>query len=126
MAEEEERSVTSRTFSAYGLPLEMVTSFRYLGRLISEADIDWLEMVLNMEKARTVWRRMTGILRRKGAGLQVYVFFFKAVVQSVLLLGAEKWVVTPNMGRVLGGLQDQVARRLTGRLPRWWIDGKWD
>ena len=30
LAEEEERAVTSREFSAYGLPLEMVTSFQYL------------------------------------------------------------------------------------------------
>ena len=30
-------------------------------------------------------------------------FFFKAVVKSVLIFGAEKWVVTPRIGRVLGG-----------------------
>ena len=30
------------------------------------------------------------------------------------------------MGRVLGGFQDQVARRLTGRLLRQKTDGKWE
>ena len=30
------------------------------------------------------------------------------------------------MGRVLGGFQDQVARRLTGRLPWRRLDGKWE
>ena len=30
--------VTSREFSTYGSPLEMVTSFVYLGRVISSAD----------------------------------------------------------------------------------------
>ena len=35
---EEEREVTARAFSAYGSPLEMVTSFKYLGRVISATD----------------------------------------------------------------------------------------
>ena len=30
------------------------------------------------------------------------------------------------MGRVLGGFQYQVERILTGRLPRRWIDIKWE
>ena len=38
LAAEEEREVTTRAFSAYGQPLEMVTSFKYLGRVILETD----------------------------------------------------------------------------------------
>ena len=82
-------------FSAYGRPLDMVTSFRYLGRVILEADGNWLAVVRNMEKSRVLWRRMTRILIRGEAYPQVSVFFFKAVVQLVLLFDAEKWVVTP-------------------------------
>ena len=41
LAAEEERAVTSREFSADGSPLEMVTSFIYLGRVISAEDDDW-------------------------------------------------------------------------------------
>ena len=51
---------------------------------------------------------------------------FKSVVQSVLLFGAETWVVTPCMVRVLGGLQYQVTWRLTGQIPRQRMDGKWE
>ena len=36
----------------------------------------------------------------------------------MLLFGTETWVVTPCMGRVLGGFLDQVTRSLTGWLPR--------
>ena len=32
---EEDRAVTSRVFIAYGHPLEMMNSFRYLGRVIT-------------------------------------------------------------------------------------------
>ena len=38
LAAEEEREVTARAFSAYGIPLEMVTSFKYLGRVIYATD----------------------------------------------------------------------------------------
>ena len=43
----------------------------------------------------------------------MYGFFFKATVQSVLIFCAETWVVTPRMGWVLGGFQDQVKFLLT-------------
>ena len=41
--------------------------------------------------------------------------FFKAVVQAVLLFGAETWVVTSFMGTELGGFQYQVEQRLKGQ-----------
>ena len=41
MAEEEARAVTSRAFSAYERPLDMVTSLKYLGRVLLAADYDW-------------------------------------------------------------------------------------
>ena len=67
--------------------------------------------------AWTVWRRTSRILSREGARPRVSVFLFKAVVQSVLLFGAETWVVSPRMGRLLGVFRYQVARQLTGRIP---------
>ena len=47
---------------------------------------------------------MSRILIREGAKPRVYVFFFKSIVQSVLLFGAETWVIIPCMGRVMGGV----------------------
>ena len=78
-----------------------------------------------MSQARAVWKRMTRILSREGAELQVSVFFFKAVVQAVLLFVSETWVVTPRMSRVMGDFQDQVAQRLTGRLAQQKTERKW-
>ena len=51
--------------------------------------------------------------------------FFKAVVQQVLLFGAEMWVVSPMMERALSAFIHGAARRLTGRQPRKGRDGKW-
>ena len=80
----------------------MVPSFKYLGRVLSVAADDWPEVIQNLVKAQTVWRIMSRILSREGVSPRVSGFFFKAVVQSVLLFGAEMWVVTPCMGWVLG------------------------
>ena len=68
---------------------------------------------------------MVRILSREGAVPRVSRFFFTAVVQAVMLFGLETWVVPPRMGKALGGFQDQVERRLTGRPPQRELDGKW-
>ena len=61
-------------------------------------------MAKNLSRAREVWSRMSHILSREGVVPLVSGFFFKAVVQAVLLFGAETWVVTPLMGKALGGV----------------------
>ena len=90
------------------------------------ADDQWTEVARNLSRARAMWKRMARILSREGVGLRVSGFFFKYVVQAVLLFGLETWVVTPLMGRALGGFQDQVERRLTGRIPWKKTDRKWE
>ena len=56
---------------------------------------------------------------------QVSGFFFKAVIQAVLLFRAETLVVTPRMGKALGGVQTQVVRRLTEMIVWRTTDRKW-
>ena len=90
------------------------------------ADNNWLAVFRNFSWARAVWKRMTIILSREGTEPQMSIFFFKSVVQVVLLFGSETWVVTPSMGSNLGGFQGQVAPWLTGWLLRRKIDRKWD
>ena len=43
-----------------------------------------------------------------------------------MLFVLETCVVTPHMGRALGGFQDQVARWITGQILRRKPDGKWE
>ena len=69
---------------------------------------------------------MTRTLSREGARPWVSGFFFKSVVQSVLLFGAETLIFSPHMGRFLGGFQDRVERQLTRRISHQRLDGKWE
>ena len=76
-------------------------------------------------KARKSWGQLYWILSREEADPKVSGSFYKAVVQAVLLFGAETWVLDPRMERALDNFQHRVARRITGRHPRIWGDGIW-
>ena len=64
LADEELRDSTERAFEAYGAPLENVTVFKYLGRVMMEVDDDWPEVLGNLQKVRRRWGRLSRILRR--------------------------------------------------------------
>ena len=115
-----------RVFEAYGELLENITAFRYLGRVLTAGDDDCLAMVGNLVKARKSWGRLSWILIREGADLKVSGNFYKVVVQSVLLFGAETWILAPRMERALGSFQYRFARRINGRQLRRMGDGIWD
>ena len=101
----------------------MVTSFKYLGRVISATGDNWTAAARNLARVKKVWSKTSCILSREGAAPGVSGFFFKAVIQSLLLFGAETWVFPPRMGKALGGFQTQVVRRLTVQLLRRTTDG---
>ena len=112
-------------FEVYRQQIQSVPRFKYLGRVLTEGDDDWPAVVGNLAKARKSWGRLQGILSMEGATKRVSGNFFKAVVQQVLLFGAETWVVSPMMERALSTFLHGAARRLTGRHPRRGRDGKW-
>ena len=75
LVEEEERDVTSKAFSSYERPLYMLTSFRYLGWVMSVTYDDWAAVVRNLYRAMVVLKNMTVILRRDRAEPWVSGFF---------------------------------------------------
>ena len=125
MAKSELRDSTERAFEAYEKPIETVTNFKYLGRVMTAGDDDWLAVAGNLVNARKIWGRLARILSREGADKRVSGNFFKAVVQQVLLFGEETWVLTPRIERVLESFMYGAARRITGNQLRRGGDGKW-
>ena len=123
IAEAELRDSTERAFEAYGNPLETVLKFKYLGQVITEGHEDWPEVAGNLLKARKSWGSLSRILSREGGDKRVSGNFFKAVVQEVLLFGAETWVLTQSIERALESFQHGAKRRITGRQPRRREDG---
>ena len=66
-----------------------MTSFKYLGQVILATDDNWLAVVRKLNRVKKFWSRMLYLLSREGAAPQVSRLFFKAVIQVVLLFGAE-------------------------------------
>ena len=66
-----------RAFQDHGKPLETVTLFKYLGRVMMAGDDDWPSVVGNLIKARKSWAWMTRILGREGSEPRIYGFFFQ-------------------------------------------------
>ena len=92
---------------------------------MTAGDDNWPAVAENLSKARRSWGRLQRIWRRKGATPEISGSFFKAVVQQVLLFGAETWVVTPKMEQALSGFLHWAARPLTGRQARRANNGYW-
>ena len=117
IAEAETRESLERALEAYGEPLENVTTFRYLGRVLKAGDYDWLTVVCKLGKARKSWGRLSQILSREEADPKVSGNFYKAVEHAVLLFKAEMWVLNPRMERALDNFQHRVAQRITRKQP---------
>ena len=111
--------------TAYGIPLSPVTSFLYFGRVILASDDDWLAVVHNLRWAQQKWARLSRVLSREVAGARTLGIIYVAVVQVVLLYGLDMWVLTPRIGRLLGGFHQRVYLSLVGRQHWRWKEGGW-
>ena len=52
------REFAARSFQDYGRPLEMVSHFKYLGRILTAYDDNWSAVVRNLRKTRKSWARL--------------------------------------------------------------------
>ena len=87
LSEEEERSGAEAATTYYETPLTLVTSFKYLGIVLSEVDENWPAVVRNLWKVRRKKVGLTRVMRREGADDQTLSQIYLAVVQSVMLYG---------------------------------------
>ena len=51
---------------------------------------------------------------------------YAVVVQAVLIYGSEMWVISPRIGKTLGGFHHWVACILTGQKQNRRLYGMWD
>ena len=113
LAEEEARARIETAITANRIPLDPVTSFKYLGRVLSVADSNGPAVVHNIWRGRQKWARISRVLSREGADARTSGRIYMTVVQAVMLYRSETWVMTPRIGRVLRRFHHRVAHRLT-------------
>ena len=79
LAEAETQESAERAFEAYGEPIKNVTEFKYLGRVLTAGDDDWLAVVGNLGKARRIGGRLSRVLGREVADPKLSLMFYTAV-----------------------------------------------
>ena len=114
---------TVTTLWDYERPLEKVSSFKYLERLLTATGENWTVVITNIQKARKSWSRLARSLGREGADTRTPWCSCVAIVQAILLLGSETWVVTPHIKWILGGFHHRMARRILAKMPRRRMEG---
>ena len=81
LAEAEMQENSERAFHAYGKPMEAVSEFCYLGRMLTATDDDWPAVAGNIRKVRVSWGRLARVMGREGADPKVSRSFYTAVTQ---------------------------------------------
>ena len=81
--------------------------------MLGWSENDWPEVLWNFMKYLREWNLLGKLLRRGGVEPQVSAMFYRAVVQVVLLLGAETWVLLEVLYHKLGGAHKGFLNRIT-------------
>ena len=112
--QELQAAVDSVTFKVNGIEIERVSSFNYLGRRLDQNDDDSNCILANIKKARGLWGNISNILKREGANAVTMSKFYRAIVQSVLLYGADSWIVKQSDLKKLRSFHHRAMRYMTG------------
>ena len=125
LPEEEARLSTTVAFEAYGIPLWTVKVFKYPVRILTASEDDWPEVIFKTEEGTEILGTAISDNQAGGGGPQTAGIFYKAVVQENLLLDTDTWVISPRIGKTLGGFHHMVTRQLVVMRPRWDTTGRW-
>ena len=112
-------------FKVNGSVIKRVSTFKYLGRVLHEKDDDTACIEAQLAKARERWGMVMRVLKKSENNPKVMGRFYVAVVQAVLLYGAETWVVSDRNMRKLKSFHHKCARMISGKHIRKLPNGTW-
>ena len=110
---EEFKSAASKKFYLHQTSIQHVKSFKYLGRILTVEGTDEAAVNFNLCKARGKWEKISQILRSQKFPQHIKGTFYKAIVQSTLLFGAQSWILSPNLLEKVNSFHHTVARILS-------------
>ena len=75
-------------------PLEKAVDFPYLGRTFTYNNSNWEALYQNPHKSRRLWGVVGKVVTKTGAMVRLQGILYKTIVQSVMIYGIYRWVVT--------------------------------
>ena len=112
--QDEQKEAEGVEIKMNGITIERVREFKYLGRILTEDDNDTPCIEDRLKKARRQWNCVAKILKQEGADAKTMAKFYIAVVQAVLLYGADSWVVKKGDMNRLRSFHLRAVRYMTG------------
>lgn len=106
-------------------PLEKISNFKYLGRWLNTRDDDTLTIWENIKKARKKWGCLATVLKIEGASARIMSRFYFVILKSVLLYGAETWVITNKNVKNLEAFHNRCARHMCRQHIKLNKNGTW-
>ena len=105
--------------------IEGVKVLKYLGRLLDRLEDDWPTVLQNIRKVWQVWGRLGKMLRREGTEPAILEKIYRAVIQTLLLLGAETCALSVPMVLRLEGVCVGFLRQVIKFKAKILRDGLW-
>jgi hypothetical protein len=124
--ERNEKLAKETVFTVFDEPIETVTEFKYLGRIVNDRDDDKPTIMHNLKKAGKVWGNIHRLLsQEKDRNIKVVVSVYRTIIQALLLYGSETWVYNKKTLQRLEVFHRRCARFLTGQYIRQEPNGEW-
>ena len=101
------------TFYVEGYEIEQIETFTYLGRTLMSIDDDLPACLHNLAKAKVKWGALSRVLKQDGARIAYKSRIYLVVVSTILLYGAETWVITDCMHTLLESFHHSCTKNIT-------------
>ena len=122
----DQQNAENITFQVDGNNINHVYDFKYLGRMLDHTDDDNMAAERQLSRARQRWGRIGKVLSSQQASAKTMGYFYKAIVQAVLLYGSESWTLTESMMNKIRSFHSRIARYICKRHIRQLEDGTWE
>jgi Reverse transcriptase (RNA-dependent DNA polymerase) len=101
--------------------------FKYLGRIITEQDIDLAAAENQLESAQRSWLKINKVVKRcTNNNPWVMSLVYKTIILSTLLYGAENWFTNTTIMNKLNSFHNSCARTISRRHIRLLENGTWE
>ena len=118
-----QRPELPRPLEVYGVVLKVVSSFKYLGRVMTDDDNDDTAVAARLSTARGVFAGLKRQLFKYEMSPNTRVAIFESVVVSSVLYGCETWVLSVTSAQALDTFQQRGLRHCLNMHPTM-VDGR--
>ena len=113
--------ITPYVIEIDGTPVEEVTSYTYLGQLLSSNGKNEDDIIRRISIARSTFNKMRSTLTNKSISFETRKRIMRCYIWSTLLYGAETWKLTSAMVKRLEAFEMWMYHRM---LKMSWTDKK--